>query len=105
MEPINGKVYPMWSQFVDKKQEWIRGILEDDGDSFDRQLDSYAGMETIIVDIVLEPNGKESAMFLVKGKKFDCGFDVRYGGITVGEKGWITFFGYGGHKWRIKQPE
>ena len=31
---INGKTYPLWSQFVDKKDEWIGGILEDyDGGS------------------------------------------------------------------------
>ena len=29
---INGKVYPLWSQFVEKKQEWVGGTLQDEGD-------------------------------------------------------------------------
>lgn len=26
---VNGKVYPMWNQFIERKKEWIGGILED----------------------------------------------------------------------------
>jgi hypothetical protein len=37
------------------------------------------------------------------GQDFACGFDVKYGGVTGGDPGWITFSGYGGHTWRIHQ--
>ncbi len=90
---VNGKVYPMWSQFVEKKDQFIGGILED--------LE-YRTLRTEITDIELNPNGKESAFFEVSGKDFECGFDIKYGGLCKGEEGWITFSGYGGHTWRIK---
>lgn len=95
MDDINGKHYPLWSQFVDRKQEWIGGVLE--------EQDESAWIPTIITDIELKSNGKDSAFFSVRGTKFICGFDVRVGGVTGGEKGWLTFSGYQGHTWRIKQ--
>ena len=95
---VNGKVYPLWNQFVSRKNEWIGGILEDFGGSFGK-------IQTKITDIQLNSNGKDSAFFEVKGKGFDCGFDVHVGGIIAGEEGWLTLSGYGGHKWRIKQKE
>ena len=94
MDKVNGKYYPLWSQFVDRKVEWIGGILEDH--------DMGMLAKTEITDICLEPNGDDSAFFSVEGKEFRCGFDVSVGGITAGEKGWITLSGYGGHVWRIK---
>ncbi len=106
MITINGKQYPFWSQFVERQQEWIGGSLEDFGDSMDRRMfsDTFPA-KTVITEITLAENGSDSAMFLAKGKDFTCGFDVEVGGVTGGEEGWITFNGYGGHKWRIKQPE
>ena len=96
MEKINGKVYPLWSQFFERQKEWIGGQLEDhDGEI----------MSTEIIGIILKPNGKDSAYFSVEGKDFGCGFDVRYGGITSGEEGWITFSGYAGRTWRIKKAK
>jgi len=108
MIKVNGKEYPMWSQFVEGKEKWIGGSLEDFGDSMDRAFgmlddERLADVLTEIVDIKLEPNGDDSAFFQVIGKNFDCGFDVQHGGVTAGEDGWITFSGYGGHKWRIKE--
>jgi hypothetical protein len=100
---INGKFYPMWSQFVEKKQDWIGGVLEDSGDSMDKAM-RLGNMSTEILDIELRANGEESAWFGVEGKDFSCGFDVSVGGITGGEEGWITFSGYMSHTWRIKQP-
>ena len=103
MEPINGKTYPLWGQFVERKEEWMGGTLEDFGDSMDQHMfgaDAHA--ITTITDITLEPNG-DSAMFCVEGEKFGCGFDVQFGGITAGEEGWLTFSGYGGHRWRIQK--
>jgi len=100
---VNGKNYPMWGQFVEKQNEFIGGILDDSGDSMDRALGATP-MQTKITGITLEPNGKDSAFFSVNGEKFSCGFDVSVGGISSGENGWITFSGYGGHTWRMKQP-
>lgn len=99
---VNGKVYSMWNQFVERQKEWIGGILEDSGDSFDRSMGT-TDEQTEITEIKLKPNGKESAWFGVNGKTFSCGFDVGVGGITKGEEGWVTFSGYGGHTWRIKK--
>jgi hypothetical protein len=74
MEAVNGKHYPLWSQFVDRKIEWIGGRLvnEDMGQS----------AETIITDIELVPNGDESAFFRICGQDFNFGFDVKYGGVA-----------------------
>lgn len=106
---VNGKFYSLWGQFVERQGEWIGGELEDFGDSI--PLSIQAGiqfdesMKTVITGITLEPNGETSAMFSIDGKDFDCGFDVRHGGVMAGEEGWITFSGYGGHKFRIKKPK
>ena len=104
MITINGKQYPLWSQFVEQKDRWIGGVLEDFGDSMDRRmLGDDAHGDTEITDIRLEPNGKEDAYFSVDGEDFTCGFSTSVGGITAGEEDWITFSGYGGHEWRIKE--
>ena len=73
-----------------RKEEFVGGILQEEDET------------TEIVDIILEPNGKDSAFFSVDGRDFGCGFDVRFGGIIHGEPDWITFEGYGGHTWRIQ---
>lgn len=99
---INGRFYSLWGQFVEKQQEFIGGTLEDFGDSMDKRM-GFEPMQTTIKGIELTPNGDDSAFFLVKGEKFDCGFDVKFGGVVGGEEGWITFSGYGGHTWRIKK--
>lgn len=99
---VNGKEYPIWGQFVGKKEQFIGGTLEDFGDSMDRALFGSSAHRTTITDITLAPNGDNSAFFSVEGEKFGCGFDVKHGGITAGEDGWITFSGYGGHTWRIR---
>ena len=98
---VNGKEYPLWSQFVERKDEWIGGILQDFGDSFDKGM-GFDGSKTEITDIELRPNGDEGAFFEVCGKDFGCGFATEVGGVCAGDEGWITFSGYGGHKWRIQ---
>ena len=105
MIEINGKLYPLWSQFVEQKAEWIGGSLQDQGDAMDRAIGLTDGswMSTEITDIRLEPNGSDSAYFSVDGRDFSCGFDAQVGGIVGGEDGWLTFSGYGGHTWRIKK--
>ncbi len=101
---VNGKEYTMWGQFVEKQNQWIGGVMEDFGDSMDRSI-GLPRMSTEITGIALRPNGKDSAFFEVLGKEFSCGFGVEYGGVTAGEEGWITFSGYGGARWRIKNKE
>lgn len=100
MEPVNGKDYPLWGQFIDRKDEFIGGTLEDLEICFGHKCEP-----TKITDVTLEPNGKESAFFAVVGEDYTCGFDVKYGGITGGKEGWLTLSGYGGHTWRFKEPK
>ena len=103
MKEVNGKVYPMWQQFLDQKDKWIGGMLQDFGDSMDRRM-GYEGEKATISDITLEPNGEDSAFFGVHTDKGLFGFDVSVGGIGGDkEHPWLTFSGYGGHKFRIKK--
>jgi hypothetical protein len=94
---INGKEYPLWSQFVKKQSEFIGGIL----------VDEDGGPPTKITGIELVPNGSESAFFRIKGEDFDCGFDVQFGGIACDSQkpGWLGFSGYAGHRFRIKKEQ
>ena len=104
MITINGRQYPMWSQFVERKDEWVGGILEDFGDSMDKRMfGDGANAKTKITDIRLEPCGEESAFFSVDGEDFTCGFSTEVGGVTAGEEGWMMFSSYMGHGWRIKK--
>lgn len=109
MITINGKAYPLWSQFVEQKGRWIGGILEelDSHDSMDKALGIDKGGTTKITDISLSPNDEENAYFEVIGEDFGCGFATDIGGIdsSISEDGWIGFCGYGGHQWRIKEKD
>jgi hypothetical protein len=102
---INGRIYPLWQKFVNQAPQFIGGIMQDFGDSMDRALGISDGASTTkITGIRLEPNGPDSAYFTVDGEDFSCGFDTTIGGIVGVDEDWITFSGYGGHKWRIKTP-
>lgn len=94
---INGKHYPMWSQFVEKKAQWIGGKLID----HDMGLDE----ETEITDIVLRENGETSAWFDIVGKDFSWGGDVEFIGIgspRLPEA--TTIYGYAGTSCSIICP-
>jgi len=81
---VNGKYYPLWQQFVDKKHLWIGGTLC-----------CQEGTPTTITDVFLEPNGDNSATFGFKGTSYNCSFDVNYGGLcnrTEGPKECISFW-------------
>jgi len=103
---INGKRFPLWSQFVRDKEKWIGGILTEtcSGPEFPPDLPKPS---TKIVDIVLRPLGKDSAEFLVIGEEFECGGDVRFVALDPmkfeDEK--FAFAGYGGHEWTIEIPK
>lgn len=84
MKVINGRTYNLWQQFWDQREDWKDGKL----------VDTSAGMETIITDIIFEENGDDSAMFGFKGEDFECWFDVRNGGVGGGpcpDEGGICF--------------
>lgn len=109
------KRYQLWSQFVDRKDEWIGGMLHEMQQSFPKlemhdtlpSSQSKAAKETEIVDIRLEPNGDDSAMFIIDGKDYSCGFDVHHGGIHVAngkdDDSWLVFSGYGDHIFKIRK--
>lgn len=96
---VNGKEYLMWGQFVNRKEEWVGGVLQD----------LYGETsETEIIDITLKPIGDTDAFFSVQGKDFKCGGStdcLGVIGVTGGDKGWITLMGYAGHTWRFKQKK
>lgn len=91
---VNGRHYPLWSQFVEKKDEWIGGQM------FDHDTVMGDSEPTEITDVRLDPNGETSAMLRFLGKDYECSCDVQYlgvGGPTL--PGWLTLrmtFGGGG---------
>ena len=86
MITIDGKKYPLWSQFVGRKEEWIGGILEEFGDGFSD------GGTTVITDITLEKED-DDVYFSILGKDFSETFAVDCGGISGGqhEDDWLHF--------------
>lgn len=105
MTTINGKQYPLWEQFVLRKDEWIGGFLRDRDD--DPLFADEALASTKIVDVRLEPNGSDSARFIVVGEDYDCGFDVQFGGVGAYQPypGEILMTGYGGMQFSIRRKE
>ena len=101
---INGKVYPLWSTFVEQKDQWIGGILQDTDTNY-----GLKAPETKITDITLIPNGDDSAFFEVHGEDYTCGFDVKHGAIDGNPDtnelldGWIYLNGYSGMEFKIKR--
>ena len=90
---INGKEYPLWSQFIKQKHRWIGGTLVEIGDKMLSRMIGTKPMQTRIIDIVLRENGADSAWFEIVGKDFNCGSDVRYLKIPSDQDGnpWLTF--------------
>lgn len=107
---VNGRHYPLWQQFVDRKSEWIGGTLQ--------EIDQILGEGPLceITDISLEPSDEDSAFFQIHGKtlkfwegyvtgtEYNCGADVRYFGIGGDQEApWLTFSTQWGDKFRIKR--
>jgi hypothetical protein len=90
---INGRTYPLWSQFIEQKQKWIGGTLVETGDKMLSRLIGTKPMQTRIIDIVLRENGTDSAWFEIVGKDFSCGSDVHHLSIPSDQDGnpWLTF--------------
>lgn len=97
MNVINGRTYPLWQQFVDRKDEWIGGTL----------TDPPGEDPTLITDVELKANGTDSAMFSFLGTDYDCGFDVGFGGVTGDhvENGLMFIRSFGGKFSATKKPE
>ena len=88
MTEVDHKKFPLWGQFIDRKNEWIGGRLIDTDTDFGMQE-----AETKIKDIRLElwPKGLtkeqkdlgcvQSVVFIVAGEDFNCSFNVKYGGV------------------------
>lgn len=96
---VNGRSYPLWSQFC-LDPSWIGGTLQD--------LDPDSGGATgRIINISLLPNGADSAMFEVTTDQgWSCACDTKYLAVdNRQEPGWMQFCGYGGHRWRIAKPQ
>ena len=93
MKPINGKVYPMWSQFCGPNTKWVGGLIYDHdmGDCIKKPLK----------EIRLEPNGNESAMLVFDIGESDPWFsDVKAIGRIEGKGpngGLLLGRTYGGH--------
>lgn len=100
MEPVNGKVYPFWGQFVDNKKDWIGGTMKD------VDADMGEAEETTICDIEITPNGPDSAFVNWIGKDYACGGDVQFLGVDgTGPEGWLKICRlYGRDYHLIKKP-
>lgn len=107
MITINGKQYPLWSQFVEQKDRWIGGTLYEIFDAFDAAITGQDTAKTTIKDIALEPCGEDCVMFSIVGEDFTCGFNVKYGGVDGSHcpDDWICFSGVSGGSLRIKERE
>ena len=69
MITIDCTSYPVWSKFIDNKDEWIGGILREDNHS------------TVIRDISLTKESN-AIVFRVTGGTFSCAFNIAYGGAV-----------------------
>ena len=81
---VCGKEYSLWPQFVERKDEFIGGKLED--------LSESPAAETEITDITFAD--ASGPVFCIHGKDFDCSFNVNYGFIAANGapvKGQLTF--------------
>ena len=86
---IDGISYPLWNQFVEKKDEWIGG-----------ELFEY-NYSTIIKDISLTKESN-AIVFRVTGEAFSCAFNIAYGGVVPGNNDSISFSAYS-MSFRIKK--
>ena len=103
MIKVNGKEYPMWSQFVEGKARFIGGRLIDHGDDFPGSdfPESNGIGKTVITDVTLTANGEDSAYLTFHGENFGCSGDVKHLGISGEQSEGITFRGYGGHRFEV----
>jgi len=94
---VNGRNYGLWGQFVERKEEFIGGTLE--------ETDGRETITTKITGIELKPNGDDSAFFQICGEDFSCGFDAQCGGVDGAHsgEGWIAFASVYGLSFKIKQ--
>ena len=94
---VNGREYPMWGQFVENKENFIGQEVQN--------IDMGMTSSMIVTDIRLEPNGEDSAKFVIEGDTNTWFSDIHYIGIGAGEEGWITFSTTYVGDFRIKNKE
>jgi hypothetical protein len=91
---VNGKTYPMWGQWVEKKESFVGATIED--------LES-PGIESTITDVRLLPSGTNSAMLsfsTAAGWSACC--DVGYLAMSSPETGVVDLIAsFGGWHMRI----
>ena len=87
----NGKTAPALNCFIMDKKEYIGGTLV------------YLKKKTVIVDIKMEPEGKDGARFTVIGKGFDMSFTLSDGMILRVDGEEVIFHTEGKGAWKIKK--
>jgi hypothetical protein len=90
---VNGKTYPMWGQWVEKKESFIGAEIADmDAD----------GIAAKITDVQLVPNATDSAMLVIStAAGWDAACDVKYLALGSPEPGVLDLVGFGGWHMRI----
>lgn len=84
--------FPLWDQFIDRKDEWIGGKLTEDGES------------TPIKDIQMNQVG-DGYVFSIVGEDWTDEFNVDYGGVSAcGIPNSIGFYCMGGLSFTITKP-
>jgi len=87
----NGKKAPALSCFIIDKKEYIGGTLV------------YSKKRTEIIDIKMEPVGKDGARFVVIGKSFNMSFTLINGMILKVDGEEVVFHTKGKGAWKIKK--
>lgn len=95
---VNEKEYQLWSQFVEKKNDFIGGILESPA------RHSNNTITTIITDITLSKSCYDSYIFTIEGRGFSSFLNTAQGKIVNKEPGWTIFYDGQGGECKIKKP-
>jgi len=102
---ISLEQYPDIQRLVANKAKYIGWKLTDSGDAMDRRMFGGETVGTIVTDILFElDDDQTSASLTIKGKDFDCGVNVKYGGGVrkfSDDADAVHFYGYMGHSFVI----
>lgn len=96
--------YPEIQKLIIEKARYIGWKLIDSGDAMDRGILDGRTTSTVVTDILFELSEDSTiASLTIKGKDFDCGVNVKYGGVRNYNDGAdiIHFYGYMGHSFTI----
>lgn len=102
---ISLEKYPDLVKLVETKAKYIGWKMVDSGDAMDRKMFGNQQVGTVVTDIQFELDKDQTgANFTIKGKDFDCGFAVEYGGGVrkFDDKATtLHFYGFMGHSFII----